>query len=96
MLKPRSRKPVEIPSVPPAGHGDGSGGSVRPAMTSAADVVARAGRLLRPRGGRGTAHRRFVDPRAGGSPSWDAGPDDGAEVPWSTFRGATARFVAFG
>ncbi|GAA5205298.1 hypothetical protein [Microbacterium kyungheense] len=94
MLKPRSRKPVEIPSVPPVPHDDERGRRRRTPMASV--VVARAGRLFHPRGDRGIQHRRLVDHALEASPAWNAGPGEEAEVPWSTFRGATARFVAFG
>lgn len=65
----------------------------RTRVRPAAEVVARA---LRPREDRGSRHRRLVEPRSAVSSSWDAGGEDAAEIPWSTFRGATARFVSFG
>ena len=65
-------------------------------MTSfPARVLGRAGALLHPRGDRVVVHRRLVDRRAETPPGpIAAGDSDGR--PASTFRGATARFVAFG
>ncbi|MEV5072591.1 hypothetical protein MRBLMI12_004254 [Microbacterium sp. LMI12-1-1.1] len=63
--------------------------------TLPARILARAGALLRPRGDRPAAHRRLVDPRSEPLASTDA-PVDADGGPVSTFRGATARFVALG
>ena len=53
-------------------------------------MVVRAASLLRPRGDRGITHRRLVETIPGSH------VDDATDPPWNTFRGATARFVAFG
>jgi hypothetical protein len=96
MPKPRNRKPVAIPSLPPvarvagAPHGDA-------AMTTLhARVLARAGTLLRPRGDRPVVHRRLVDRRSESSPAAAGAPGDPDAGPARAFRGATARFVALG
>lgn len=94
MPKPRSRKPVDIPSLPPVGRGDVRRGAERP-VTTAASVVMRAALLVRPRGDHRIAHRRLVGPRADAMRASGEGSHE-ARVPWNTFRGATARFVAFG
>ncbi|MGW9588599.1 hypothetical protein [Microbacterium sp. NPDC055455] len=64
--------------------------------TLPARVLARAGRILHPRGDRPVVHRRLVDrgserPPSGGGAAGavDAGPA-------RAFRGTTARFVALG
>ncbi|MFK4804554.1 hypothetical protein ACI3KX_01690 [Microbacterium sp. ZW CA_36] len=66
-------------------------------MTSLpARILARAGALLRPRGDRPAAHRRLVDPRSEPPPASTDAPVDADGGRASTFRGATARFVALG
>ncbi|KAF2413360.1 hypothetical protein B1729_10450 [Microbacterium sp. B35-04] len=59
-------------------------------------MLVRAGALFRPRGDRLVVHRRLVDRHSETPPgSTDALGYSGAG-PASTFRGATARFVALG
>ncbi len=60
-----------------------------------ARMLMRANGLLRPRARTGDRHRRLVDRRSEfpGSAAADGARD---AVPANTFRGATARFVAWG
>ncbi|MFC8682042.1 hypothetical protein ACFT30_11005 [Microbacterium ureisolvens] len=91
MLTPRSRKPVDIPSLPPVDHTPAARAVRAPRASASARLLARAGELFRPRAGRRITHRRLVDKRSGIP---DRAGGDGADA--STFRGATARFVALG
>jgi hypothetical protein len=96
MLTPRSSKPVNIPSIAPLAPDAGPNARrrVSPA-TSVAWIRRRAGELFRPRGDR-VSHRRLVDGRSETPPGTGARHDDAGTASASTFRGATARFVALG
>ncbi len=80
--------------MPPVGHRDVRPGPERPVRIPASALV-RAALLRPPRGEPGIRHRRLVDRHVDGMRASGDGLDD-AVAPWNTFRGATARFVAFG
>jgi hypothetical protein len=96
MLTPPSRKPVEIPSFPPIG-GDAS---IRVSRRTEAEVRARrthaSAEPASAHDQNGTKHRRLAKRRAGAQMPPNAGRAGGGDPAPSTFRGATARFVAFG
>jgi len=98
MPKPRDRKPFAIPSVPPVAYAGAAGAhhAEAPVPSLAARVIVRAGALFRLRGDRQVVHRRLVDRRPATPPPSNAAPGAADAGPASTFRGTTARYVAFG
>ncbi|WP_194397587.1 hypothetical protein [Microbacterium atlanticum] len=92
MSTPRNCKPVEIPSLPPVPHARAAGSLAH----LRGRVLERAGALLHPRAGRGVVHRRLAGHRDERTADRRADRGDADAGPASTFRGATARFVALG
>lgn len=97
MPTPRNRKPVEIPSCPPVGGHVSVGVSRRDRMLRfAAGALTRVAATTGAHYDAGGTHRRLTTHHPGGKEAPNAGTSGGTHPPPSTFRGATARFVAFG
>ncbi len=97
MLTPRSRKPVRIPSFPPVGGQASIRVSRREQMLKPAPGALT--RVAEPAGAHdqdGARRRRRATRRAGTEATPNADTSGGRDPSPNTFRGATARFVAFG
>lgn len=97
MPTPRSRKPAEIPSSPPVGGHVSIRVSRRDRMLRfAAGALTRVAAATGEDDHNGGTHRRLATHCTGAQAAPNPGASGGTHPPPSTFRGATARFVAFG